>query len=125
VQRPIALSSAFSVALAAAGTVTQHTYWGQCVSSSVGCGDCVVCTSLATEQLDFLLRTYTHYTTLLPIVSAETLTALHTHTHTPTILLQYTARTHLHHTVTTLLFTASQLTLLMLAVRYMHALTLL
>jgi hypothetical protein len=24
------------------------------VSSSVGCGDCVVCTSLATEQLDFL-----------------------------------------------------------------------
>jgi hypothetical protein len=30
--------------------------WGQCISSSVGCGDCVFCTSLATEQLDFLLR---------------------------------------------------------------------
>jgi hypothetical protein len=29
---------------------------GQCISSSVGCGDCVFCTSLATEQLDFLLK---------------------------------------------------------------------
>jgi hypothetical protein len=30
--------------------------WGQCLSNSVGRGDCVVCTALATEQLDFLSR---------------------------------------------------------------------
>eukprot|EP00953_Heterococcus_sp_UTEX-ZZ885_P033036 17212-Heterococcus_DN1.PRE.3 len=38
-------------------TCTAST-WGHCISSSAGCGDYVelVCTSLATEQLDFLLR---------------------------------------------------------------------
>eukprot|EP00953_Heterococcus_sp_UTEX-ZZ885_P030967 16312-Heterococcus_DN1.PRE.2 len=42
-----------------AWTWCSRSTWGQCISSSVGCGDCVVCTSLATEQLDFLLRACT------------------------------------------------------------------
>jgi hypothetical protein len=43
-----------------AWTWRPYSTWGQCVSSSVGCGDCAVCTLLATEQLDSLLRTVKH-----------------------------------------------------------------